>query len=223
MKRERFLALVNRIMNALARVEFENPQHLPATGAVILATNHMSRFDIPLLGIVPNRPDIRPLVADKYLENPMMRWFSEQGGAIWIDRSRADFSAFREAIAYLKQGGCLGVAPEGTRSTTGKLLEGKSGTVLIAVKTGVQVVPAAISGTDTAVKQLKKFHRPLIKVSYGEAFVLAPLSKDNREEDLQRYTDEMMCRIAVLLPQRYHGFYADHPRLKELMTKGTSG
>ena len=220
MKREQFIPMVNRILRILAQVEFENPEYLPSKGAVILATNHMSRFDIPLLGITPTRPDIRPLVADKYLENPFLRWFSEQAGAIWIDRSRADFTAFREALAFIKQGGCLGIAPEGTRSQTGKLLEGKSGTVLLAVKTGVPIVPAGISGTDTAVASLKKLQRAHIKVHYGEPFTLPPLSRENREEDLKRCTDEVMCRIAVLLPERYHGFYAGHPRLKELIEQG---
>lgn len=217
MKRDRFIGIVDRLLRILAHVEFENQEYLPSKGAVILATNHMSRFDIPLLGITPTRPDIRPLVADKYLENALLRWFSEQAGAIWIDRSRADFTAFREALAFLKEGGCLGIAPEGTRSQVGKLLEGKSGTVLLAVKTGVPIVPAGISGTDTAVAVLKKLRRPHLKVKYGEPFTLPPLSREHREEDLQRSTDEVMCRIAALLPERYHGFYSGHPRLKELL------
>ena len=223
MKRERFIAMIQKVLNAIADVEIVHPEYLPENGAVILATNHMSRFDIPLLGVTPTRPDIRPLVADKYLNYPVLRWFSEQAGAIWIDRSKADFTAFRQAIEIIKQGGCLGIAPEGTRSTTKELLEGKSGIVLLAIKTGVQVVPAGISGTETAVENLMRFKRPHLKLNYGPPFQLPALSRENREEELQKSTDEVMCRIAALLPEKYHGFYVGHPRIKELVNLQVPG
>ncbi len=86
---------------------------------------------------------------------------------------------------------------------------------LFALKSGVPIVPVGISGTDTAVKQLLSFRRPTFHLRFGPAYTLPPIGRENREEVLKQYTDEIMCRIAALLPRKYHGFYANHPRLKE--------
>jgi 1-acyl-sn-glycerol-3-phosphate acyltransferase len=65
------------------------------------------------------------------------------------------------------------------------------------------------------VKQLLSFRRPTFHLRFGPAYTLPPIGRENREEVLKQYTDEIMCRIAALLPRKYHGFYVNHPRLKE--------
>ena len=114
-------------------------------------------------------------------------------------------------------GGMLGIAPEGTRSRTGALIQAKTGTAYLADKAGVPVVPAAIYGSESAMRQLFHLHRPAIHIEFGKPFTLEPVSRSNRDADLQRNTDEIMCRIAAMLPQRYWGVYAGHPRLIELL------
>ena len=116
-----------------------------------------------------------------------------------------------------KQGAAVGIAPEGTRSQTAQLLEGKQGTVLLAYKADVPIVPVGLSETDHVVHDALLLRRPRIVARFGPAFRLPPIDRANRDEWMQRCTDEIMCRIAVLLPAKYHGFYANHPRLKELL------
>ncbi len=111
----------------------------------------------------------------------------------------------------------LGIAPEGTRSRTGALIQAKTGTAYLADKARVPVVPAAIYGSESAVRQLFHLHRPAIHIQFGKPLMLEPVSRSNREADLQRNTDEIMCRIAAMLPERYWGVYAEHPRLIELL------
>jgi len=218
MNRTRLQRLVNRLIKGLTQMEFVGVENLPAQGGVIVATNHVSRLDIPVLFINPVRPDITALVADKYLRYPLFRWFSEVVGGIWIDRSQADFSAFSQAMKVLRSGVTLGIAPEGTRSTTHALIEGKAGTVLLAQRSGCPIVPVGIEGTDTATLKLLTLRRPRIRAVFGRAFTLPPLPREGREQALQAQTDEVMCRIAVLLPEHMRGVYANHPRTLELLS-----
>jgi 1-acyl-sn-glycerol-3-phosphate acyltransferase len=76
-----------------------------------------------------------------------------------------------------------------------------------------------IVGTDTALPNLKHLRPAHITARFGKPFTLPPFSRDDREGSLKQQTDEIMCRIAALLPESHRGFYADHPRLKELLAE----
>jgi 1-acyl-sn-glycerol-3-phosphate acyltransferase len=67
--------------------------------------------------------------------------------------------------------------------------------------------------------KLLRLKRPRITAEYGKPIIPPKLDRSNREGQLQNLTDEVMCRIAAMMPQKYHGFYADHPRLKELLAE----
>ncbi len=216
MKRETLQRIMIWGIKNLTVAEFIGLENVPATGGIIVATNHMSRIDIPLLFTLPVRPDITALVTDKYQNYPFFKWFAITAGGIWIDRTKADFTAFRQAADVIAEGRALGIAPEGTRSDNG-LLEGKSGTVLLALKTGVPVIPLGISGTDTCNNEWKHLRKPRLTVRIGPALNFAPLERERRDEQLQDYTTELMCQIAALLPEKYRGFYRGYPRVRELI------
>ena len=218
MKRSRLQNLVRWLLPRLSHLQYQGLENIPPDGPVIVVTNHLSQVDTPVLFINPIRPDITALVADKYRFDLFMRWFTESAGGIWIDRSRADFGAFRAAQEVLHSGRVLGIAPEGTRSKTGGLLEGKSGSVLIALKAGCPIVPVGQWGTEKFFSELGRFRRTHITCRFGPAFSFPPLERENRDEMLQQYTTEMMLRIAALLPEQYRGFYRDHPRLGEFLS-----
>lgn len=217
MNRTRLQRFVNRMIKRLTATTFIGADNIPQKGGVIVATNHISRLDIPILFVNPIRSDITALVADKYLRYPIFRWFAEIVGGIWIDRSQADFAAFSKSMEVLRAGIALGIAPEGTRSSTHALLEGKAGTVLLAQRSGCPIVPVGIEGTDTALQKILTFRRPRINVVFGKPFTLPPVPRENREAELQKQTDEIMCRIAALLPEEMRGVYANHPRTLELL------
>jgi len=219
MKRITLYSVLRFLFRNLTRVQVQNEEKVPSEGACILATNHMSRLDVPLLMISTPRQDLIALVADKYKTNILFSFMVQVTGSIWLDRGKADFTAFRSALDYLKKGGTLGIAPEGTRSTVRALLPGKPGAVLLAEKAHVPVVPVAITGTEDSVSKLFRLRRPDIQVIYGDVFWLPAMDRSDRDAWLEKYTDEIMCRIAVLLPSRYHGAYAGHPRLLELQAE----
>jgi 1-acyl-sn-glycerol-3-phosphate acyltransferase len=119
----------------------------------------------------------------------------------------------------MEENNILVIAPEGTRSRTGALIEARPGVSYLATKLGRPIVPVGITGTEdkNLLDHLKKLRRSHITVTAGEPFILPPLPRENRDEVLKQYTDEIMCHIAALLPELYRGVYGDHPRLKELL------
>lgn len=111
------------------------------------------------------------------------------------------------------------IAPEGTRSPTGALIEGRPGGSYLAVKAGVPVVAVAVTGTEDhkVVGELKRLRKISITIRIGTPFKLPPVNPRQREAELQQRTEEIMCQIAALLPARYRGVYSDHSRLLELL------
>ena len=208
------------VLNTGARVTISGYEHIPQEGAAIVVTNHIGRLDAMLGVILSNRDDIILMIADKYSTVPLWRWLGDNLDAIWLDREEADFHALREVFRRLKNGGILGIAPEGTRSKTEALMPGKPGSAYLAARSGAVIIPVGVVGTeDRIVKhRLKRFKRLDIDINIGEPFTLPPLPRKDKEEFLQQSTDEIMCRIAALLPPEYRGVYADYARVAELLS-----
>ena len=202
----------------ICRVDVEGLENLPAAGGYIVAANHLGWLDVPLVYYLINRDDIIMLVAEKHRNNAILRWLAEGLGANWLDRFNADFGAMRRTLERLKAGEVLVMAPEGTRSRTGGLLPGKQGVSYLAGKTGLPVIPVAVTGTEDEVVNghLKHLKRADVRVRMGRPFYPPSPKGPDREAVLERSTDEIMCRIAVMLPETYRGVYSDHPLLKEL-------
>jgi 1-acyl-sn-glycerol-3-phosphate acyltransferase len=219
MKADNLRNLISWLMKHLTNTQFLGVENIPASGGVLIATNHLSRMDIPVLFMIPNRPEMTALVTTKYLQYPLIRWFIVSANGIWLDRDTADFGAFRSAIQALNAGKALGISPEGTRSKTGLLQEGKSGVALLALRAQVPIVPVAITGTKGSFKKTITLQHPSISAEFGPLIPTPVLDRNNREEQLKKLTDEIMCQIAAMLPESTRGFYANHPRLKEILAQ----
>ncbi|HTX78821.1 MAG TPA: lysophospholipid acyltransferase family protein [Longilinea sp.] len=218
MKRAALQRLVHFLLKTITRTEYLGADCVPTEGPIIIATNHLSLVDTPVLFNNPKRPDITALVTTKYQQYAFVKWFVNSGEGIWIDRDTADFGAFRRAVEALKRGLAVGISPEGTRSHDGQLQEGKPGAVLLALRSNVPIVPVALTGTERAVDDFKHLRVPHMIARFGPAFTLPELNRDDQTSELKRYTDEIMCRIAALLPEQYRGFYRNFPRVKELVS-----
>ncbi len=209
-----------RILTRLTVIDIEN---VPRAGGVILSPNHMSVIDPALVfALMPRmkRNDMTALVAKKHQKNPFFRPIINAVHGIWLNREEADTQALRKAREHLIEGKSLGISPEGTRSHTGALIKAKTGAAYMADKTGVPIIPIAITGTEDAWKRILHFQRAPITIKFGKPFALPPVRRESRDQDLARNTDEIMCRIAAMLPAKYWGVYQDHPRLKELLASG---
>lgn len=213
----RFLLLT--AIRATTRLQAIGQEYIPTKGSYVVVSNHLGRLDPALVYYYIDRRDIILLIAEKYRRIPLMPWFVKQVNGMFVDRFNADFSAVREALQRLKAGGVLVLAPEGTRSKVGSLLEGRPGASFLASKAGAPIIPVAITGTEDkkVIANLKRLRRSPVILRVGQPFYLPPLRGKDREAGLAQYTDEIMCRLAALLPHEYRGVYADHPRLKELL------
>lgn len=183
----------------------------------IVATSHISRLDTPFLMLSTQRQDIIAMVAREYQKAPFFGWFLNKLGVVWISRDGYDLGAFCEASSWLKKGWIVGIAPEGTRSRTRQLLRGKPGAALLAIRNQVPVLPAAVLGSTEMIRSNLRLRKARVEVRFGKPFML-PQARDERtnKDRLQQATDEIMCHIALLLPEERRGVYANHPRLPEL-------
>lgn len=210
--------LLRLVFRLISRLEVQGMENIPQSGAYIAVSNHIGRLDAALVYLVLDRTDIIMMVAEKYKESAFFRWLVRMVDGVYIDRFNADLNAMREIMRRLKAGGVLVMAPEGTRSPTASLRDGKDGASYLAAKSGLPILPVGVTGTEDELvgQRLRRFKRLKIAAQVGKTFTLPPLSPKDREAQLPQFTEEIMCQIAALLPESYRGIYADHPRTAEL-------
>jgi 1-acyl-sn-glycerol-3-phosphate acyltransferase len=197
------------LIHLLFRIEITGAEHLHQPGGpLLIVTNHLHWLDPPIVfAIVPMRATV--FAADKWGRRPIIGdLFRVIGNAIFVRRGEVDRQALKKALAVLKAGGVLGIAPEGTRSRTGKLQRGRGGAAYLAARTGALILPIGITGQEKALRTLLlRFRRPTIRVAVGEPFTLPGTPNQAKGELLNAYTDQIMRRLAELLPPEYRGVY----------------
>lgn len=215
--RSALCGIMHLLFFLLTKVDVTGKENIPEEGGYMVAANHLSMIEVPLVYCMIERDDVSGLVARKHYKNPFFRWIVNGLGGIWLSRDEIDTRALRDARDHMKNGGVLGIAPEGTRSQTGGLISAKTGVAFLADQARVPILPVAVAGTWQIQKQILALRRPTIQVNFGETFTLPPIDRKKRDEGLQENTEEIMCRIAALLPPGNRGVYADHPRVLELL------
>ncbi len=214
--------LLRVLLGLIARIEIRGRENLPESGAYVIATNHLGLLDATMLFYAIDRWDVFIPTAEKWEDIPFLKWLGKYLNFVFVDRFNPDIKAMRKIIGLMEQGNILVIAPEGTRSRVGSMIEGKPGVSYLAAKLRRPIVPVGIAGTrdEVVIDNLKHLRRSNIQVTAGTAFMLPPLPTKDRDAALKQDTDEIMCRIAALIPPQYRGVYANHPRLKELLAAG---
>src|SRR5512140_2537068 len=133
-------AVVRLIINLIARVKMTGFENLPSSGGFVIAANHIGRLDAALAYYLLDRSDIIMMVAEKYQKYAFFRWLVKLTNGMFVDRYNADLRTVRETLRRLNQGQVLTVTPEGTRSKSGQLIEGKQGGIYLAMKAGVPIL-----------------------------------------------------------------------------------
>jgi 1-acyl-sn-glycerol-3-phosphate acyltransferase len=216
----RMVALVSRIgSRAIARIRVEGLEHIPASGPVILAINHISNLDPVVAGawITPalRRRRIHWLGKRELFDWPVFGWLAAHGGVHPVNRDAADVEAFRLATRILEQGYVLLAFPEGTRSPTGELQEAKDGLAMLALRTGAAIVPIGVNNSDAVWRKGQKlplpFPRRTVTVRIGEPFRIADVLPPDTDRKAAKglATIAIMTRIAALLDARHRGVYAE--------------
>ncbi|HTP07679.1 MAG TPA: lysophospholipid acyltransferase family protein [Anaerolineae bacterium] len=200
------------LLKIVARVDLQGLENLP-DGPFVAVINHLSSFDT-LTGIAvgPIR-QATTFAAIEHRSDPIGGWILDQLGVIWVRRGEADRDAIKLALDELKSGTVMAMAIEGTRSRTGGLQAGKTGSAFLASRTHVPMIPGAIWGTEKIISNLKHLRRSEVHVRLGQPVHL-PEARANTEQ-LEEYTDQVMLKIAAMLPSQYRGVYAE--RVKDAL------
>jgi 1-acyl-sn-glycerol-3-phosphate acyltransferase len=219
----RFLRwLFGVLFSILTKRTVTGKENLPSEGPYIVATNHLAIFDVALVFVTLGEIEITGWAGEKWQQHPIFGPLLRLGGGIFIQRGEVDRGALGAAVQWLKEGKIFGMAPEGTRSKTGSMQRAKLGVAYLAHMSGALVVPLAITGTEKVGRAWRRLRRPLLTLRFGEPFHLPPIDEKDRSAGMRRAADEVMCRIAAMLPSEYRGVYADHPRLAELLSGSTA-
>ncbi|NDJ54225.1 MAG: 1-acyl-sn-glycerol-3-phosphate acyltransferase [Chloroflexi bacterium] len=206
-----------RVLLLVRPIKVIGRDNVPREGPVLIAMNHLSFFDSPVMGMhTPRR--MFGLVAREYQKH-VFSIISNAGGAIYIDRDEVDKSALKEAMAVLNDGHCLVIAVEGTRSRTRGMGPGKTGAVYLANRTNTQIVPAVLWGTETIWENVRRLRRSEVTLIYGEPYSLP--DRRLKKDELDQHTEDLMTTLAAMLPETYRGVYQDHPDVQSKLTQLT--
>jgi 1-acyl-sn-glycerol-3-phosphate acyltransferase len=189
-------------------------ENLPARPqGMILVANHIHWHDIPFIGWgLPWSHRPWWLAKVEIVNSVFGAWFTMRQ-VIPVRRGQRDLQALDRSAEVARNGGIVVIFPEGTRSLDGKLLQGRGGTVRIALRAGVPIVPVAIEGTQRKF-WFSKRHLTIGQPYYPEV-TQGNVSSDGSvvripTPEMNRLSDEVMVRIARMLPAEYHGYYAEH-------------
>ena len=207
-----FYPIANAVLRLVFRVTLDlkitGMEHLPPRGALIVAINHSSFLDPLLVGAYMKR-DVVMMSKIENFRLPVFGWIVQAYGAFPIHRGEVDRTSLKKALEVLRGGEILLMAPEGTRSKDGQLQTGHDGLAMLAARTAAPILPFAIAGAKRFWKNLALLRRTRVRIAVGPSFTLPqPDGKADRDY-LAQVTDQIMLRLAELLPPEQRGVYAE--------------
>ena len=207
--------VVTPVATAIFRPEVVGTDNVPASGPVVLASNHLSLSDSFVIPLTSPR-QVAFLAKSEYFTGTGFKgWLSREWftgvGSIPVNRddARAAQESLDLALAHLRGGGAFGIYPEGTRSRDGRLYRGRTGVAWLALQAGCPVVPVALTGTDKLMPVGAKVPRRVpVRVEFG-----APIEVAGRFDGIPQgrarraLTDEVMAAILTMSGQEWAGEY----------------
>ncbi len=179
-------------------LKIEGAENVPKKGAAVIVCNHLSMIDPFVVGYSAGRL-VNFMAKQELFRVPFVGFWIRKLGAFPVDRSRRDPASLRTALTLLKNGELLGMFPEGTRSTTGEMLELRAGAARLAARTRTPIIPAAVFNTSKALPP-KKFIRPArIGIRFGKPFELTELyGRNDKGEEMEHALATIRDRIEEL-------------------------
>lgn len=179
------------------RWKVDGLENVPESGPVIIAANHLSMADPPIVGA--SLPRKGWFMAKEELFKPGIGWFISKIQAFPIKRGKGDLAALKKSLAILQRGEVLVIFPEGTRQTSGELGPPEIGVGMIALRSGAPVVPARITGTHALLPKGSPLPRVTpVTIRYGRPITLRHEDGKPGHEDYAAAAREIMEAIARL-------------------------
>lgn len=185
--------IIGTFFRIFYRLEVQGLENVPRTGACVIASNHISLFDPPLIGVAMKYRPIN-FMAKEELFVFILGTAYKKLGAFPVKRKAGDMKAIKHAMTLLNDGKILAIFPEGTRSKNGQLGKATPGAMSMAIKTNSMVVPTALKGPDK-VSWSNPF--PKFKVSFGKPIAVENYGSSKEAIDL--LNEKMMGSIQAQL------------------------
>lgn len=196
--------VMRQVFYMTSSVSLHGTERIPSSGGLVVVSNHVAWIDPVILGALFPRPLIFMAKQELWRIAPV-GWVVDRYGAFPVRRGEADRGAIRRGLDILDAGGALGIFPEGTRSRTGALREPHPGASLLALRSEAAILPVAIRGSEDLRGSAWLRRVADIDITFGAPFRIERRSAG--KERLAMATDEIMSRIAALLPAERRGRY----------------
>jgi 1-acyl-sn-glycerol-3-phosphate acyltransferase len=200
--------LARAILRILYHISIFGTENVPRIGAYLVAPNHISLFEPPLIAAFWPKP-LEAVGAKEVLLRPIQGQLMRLYGGIPVSRGEVDRAMLSELMRRLKAGLPALLFPEGGRSHLPGLRQGQLGVAYAASKANVPVIPVGLTGTHHGNEDWLQFRRPRVEITIGQAINLppAPEGGPERRAFLKTQTERIMRALAQLLPENYRGIY----------------
>ena len=205
------VTLFNGVTRAIFRIHADALARVPASGPLIIVMNHVQILEIPLIYAQLQPRRVHGLVLAARWKNPLLAWVLNTTESIPLERGGINIESINRAVEVLKAGEMVAIMPEGTRSRDGRLQKAHPGVVLLAAKSKAPLLPIVTYGGENYKANLRKMRRTDFHIVVGEPFSvnhdLSVPDGQTRRQVLDERLDEIMLRMAALLPPDYRGTY----------------
>ncbi len=197
----------------LAKIQIKGSENIPKKGPFILVCNHFNRLDPPFVIFAIKRPINFLMASDLKIEAQIM-WAPWLYGFIPTNRQKIAPTTIKKSLAAIKKGEIVGIFPEGGAKEQ-YIRPAKNGAAYLAMTTGAPILPMSLIGMDNIWTNWFKGIRPKLQINIGRLFLprSLPKGRKDRNKAIKITGEEIMCRIAALLPEEYHGVYISDKRI----------
>lgn len=199
--------LIRTFLHLICKVDRKELSIIPRKGPFIVAMNHINFLEVPLIVVDLAPRKVHGVAKKETWDNPFIAWLAGVWEVISIDREGMSLSTFKEIAKVLKKNEIILVAPEGTRTGNGKLKEAHPGIISMAIRANVPIIPVVHFGGEKFWDNITRFKRTKFTYKVGKPIIIN--TKEKSQTIRKELTDQLMYRMAQLLPEEYRGVYSE--------------